>query len=327
MGSATRFVGLALALALNAAAGLAQSPGIVWSRQAHSGGVNAVAFSPDGQFLATAGADHTVKLWRTRTGAQLSVVAQYFDEASSVEFSGDGAWLVSGSTDTTFKITSLSDGKTLCESVTTGFVRDVALSPDQSRLAVALGYFSNDLDIYDVTQCQLAHILTPHWGTVWSVAYSPDGAWFASGGADGLTAVFRSSDDQQVLSLAGHDNDVSAVAFTPDGSKVASCGQGDYKVLVWNIPSGALALNLHAPGNLLHGIDVSPDGKLVAVCGEHYPVHGSIVMWNLADGGLVASYDSSLGTNVLSMDFAPVGRVFAFGRSDGTLTLALTPSH
>jgi WD40 repeat protein len=327
MNSTTRLVRLILAVASTASGVLAQSPRIVWSQQAHAGAVNAVDFSPDGKIIATAGADHVVKLWRTRNGAPLSTVAQYYDEASSVDFSSDGTWLASGSSDTTFQVTSLLDGHGICESGTTGFVRDVAFAPDKSRLAVALGYFSNDLDIYDITQCQLASILTPHWGTVWSVSYSPEGSWFASTGADGLTAVFRASDNQQILSLTGHDNDVSDVAFTPDGAKVASCGFGDYKVLVWNVPSGALALNLHASGNFLHGIDVSPDGQLVAACGEHYPVHGSIIMWRVADGSLVASFDSSLATNVLSIAFAPNGRGFAAGLDDGRLVLALTPPH
>jgi WD40 repeat protein len=327
MRSTSRLAELIIAAALTSSGALAQSPRIIWSQQAHSGAMNAVNFSPDGQTIATAGADHVVRLWRTRNGEALSTVAQYYDEASSVEFSSDGKWLASGSSDATFQIMSLVDGKKICENWTTGFVRDVALAPDKSHLAVALGYFSNDLDIFDVAQCQLSSILTPHWGTVWGVAYSLDGSWFASCGADGLTAVFRASDHQQILSLAGHDNDVSDVAFTPDGAKVASCGRGDYKVLVWNVPSGALALNLHASGNFLHGIAVSPDGELVAACGEHYPVHGSIIMWRVADGSLVASFDSNLATSVLSIAFAPNGRGFAAGLDDGRLVLALTPPH
>ena len=314
-------------LLFTAGSASAQAPRAVWTKTAHSGAVNAVAFSPDGRFLATAGADQRVKLWRSSDGALLKTIAQYFDEATSVVFSADSKRVVSGSLDDTFRITALDSGMTTCNGTLTGFVRDLALSPDQKTLALALGYFSNDLDLYDTATCQLASILKPHGGTIWTVAYSPEGSWLASGGADGRTVVMRASTSQVILNLGLHQDDVSGVAFTPDGKKVASCGQYDNQVLVWNVPSGALAMNLTTPGEFLHGLDISRDGRLIATCGEQYPVHGTIHIWKVADGSPVAQYGSSLGPNVLSIAFSPNVKQFAFGRSDGVLVLASTPER
>jgi WD40 repeat protein len=314
-----------LALSLLAGHAGAQAPRTIWTASAHTGAVEAVAFSPDGRLLATAGADHTVKLWRSSDGAFVKVLAQYYDEATTVAFSPDGTLVASGSIDRNVQLTDAGSGTTTCFQVTTGFVRNVAFTPDGNTLAAALGYSSNEIYLFDVAQCQLTGILAPHWGTVWTVAYSPEGSWLASGGADGRTLVMRASDQQLVLDLGQHVADVSAVVFTADGKKVASCGASDYRVFVWKVPEGSVQLDLAVPGVFLHALDISGDGRLVAAAGEAWPVHGEIVVWRLDDGARVASYAQGVGLNVPSIAFAPDGRSFAFGRDDGVLVLAVTP--
>src|SRR5438105_4566277 len=51
-----------------------KAPTIIWTRSAHSGSVNSVAFSPDGQFLASGSDDHTVKIWRVVDGSLLQTL-------------------------------------------------------------------------------------------------------------------------------------------------------------------------------------------------------------------------------------------------------------
>jgi WD40 domain-containing protein len=315
---------LALA-ALVAPPARAQAPQALWSKTAHAGAVNAVAFSPDGQLIATAGADHVVKLWRASDGAFQKTLAVYTDEASSVSFSSDGARLASGSVDRTARITIVASGATTCDFTATGFVRDVALSPDSSKLALALGYSSNDFDIVSVPGCMLSQILKPHGGTIWTTAYSANGSWLATAGADGKTIVFQTPNLPMILELTQHQGDVSGVAFSPDGTKVASCGSWDQRVLVWSVPAGNLLLDLPTPGEFLHGIDISPDGRLIAACGEKWPVHGAIHFWRLGGGASVASFAEGIGPNVASIAFAPGNGTFVYGRGDGVLVLAVTP--
>jgi hypothetical protein len=66
--------------------------------------VNAVAFSPDGRQLLTAGEDRTARLWDAATGAELTQLAGHTDYVYSLAFSPDGSTLASGSGDHTVRL-------------------------------------------------------------------------------------------------------------------------------------------------------------------------------------------------------------------------------
>ena len=70
----------------------------------HESGVYSVAFSPDGQYLATATKDGFVRLWRAKTGQELRKWRAHEDNATSVQFSPDGRYLASGGWDETVKV-------------------------------------------------------------------------------------------------------------------------------------------------------------------------------------------------------------------------------
>ena len=108
--------------------------------------VYSVAFSPDGQYLATATKDGFVRLWQAKTGQELRKWRAHQENATSVAFSPDGRYLASGSWDGTVKVWDV-------EKVLQGEVRaplfswntprvrvwSVTFSPDGQRLASAAG--------------------------------------------------------------------------------------------------------------------------------------------------------------------------------------------
>ena len=75
--------------------------------------VNSVAFSPDGQRLASGSGDKTVKIWDSATGKELFALKGHADPVTSVAFSPDGQRLASGSRDQTVKIWDSATGKEL----------------------------------------------------------------------------------------------------------------------------------------------------------------------------------------------------------------------
>jgi hypothetical protein len=97
-----------------------------------------VAFSPDGQRLATAGWDQTVRIWDSATGKELLALKGHAGPVRSVAFSTDGQRLASGSDDKTVRIWDSATGKELFAfKGHAGWLSAVAFSPDGQRLASA----------------------------------------------------------------------------------------------------------------------------------------------------------------------------------------------
>ena len=155
----------------------------------HAGWVVSVAFSPDGQRLASASWDKTVKIWDSATGTELFNLKGHADRVMSVAFSPDGQRLASASQDQTVKIwDSATGGELLALKGHTSWVWSVTFSPDGRRLASG----SNDqtVKIWDSATGKELFTVKGHAGPVRSVAFSPDGQRLASASWDKTVKIW-----------------------------------------------------------------------------------------------------------------------------------------
>ena len=115
-----------------------------------------------------------------------------------------------------------------------GRVNEIMYFPDGTKLAVAstIGIW-----IYDAQTGEPLDLLMGHTEPVNSIAFSPDGATFATASDDNTAWLWDANTGEHKVSFVGHGDDVNAVAFSPDGEILAT-GSDDDTVCLWNPRTG-----------------------------------------------------------------------------------------
>jgi WD40 repeat protein/predicted transcriptional regulator len=213
--------------------------------QGLGGAVWSVAFSPDGQILAT-GSDRIVKLWDVTTGQCVKTLLGHSDMVFSVSFSPDGTMLASGSEDQTARLWDIETGQCLHDlDEHISWVQAVAFSPDGRTLAS--GCADQTIKLWDVAtgRCIKTWEEDLHGYSIWSIAFSPDGQLLASAGTDEMVRLWDVKEDSCFTVLQGHRHGLLSLAFSPDGQTLAS-GSRDDTIMLWNYKTGECLQTLRA---------------------------------------------------------------------------------
>jgi WD40 repeat protein len=225
-------------------------------------GVSSIVFSPDGKRLASTATDKTVRIWDTRTGEEVLVIKDPKTSVTSLAFAPDGKQLV-GSLGQTLQLWDAASGKPSRKALTghKGGVVSVAFSPDGAKLISA----STDktVKLWDVKTGRAGASVEPQNGTLTHVVFNADGSLFASVGGDCVT-LWDAKTSKAVSDLKCPIGLASPrVAFSPDGSLLAS-GSGDAAVRLWDVKTGEELALLRSHLGSIERITFSPDGTMLA---------------------------------------------------------------
>jgi WD40 repeat protein/serine/threonine protein kinase len=276
---------------------------------------NGVAFSPDGQRLASACGDRTVKIWNSRTGDLIETFPAHTDSVVCVAFHPDGHHLASVGSEQVVKIWDLKTLKTVFEGPCDirrkyGTACAAAFSPNGRQLAAGS---EGAVRVWDWQIRRIRHSLDTHHFVLVPVAFSRDGR-LATGVLRRGLKLWNPETGELLRAFPVPSHPVSALAFSPSGELLAAASY-DRTVKVWDNTTGELLHTLNRHTGNVECVAFSPDGRLLASGGEDKTVR----IWDAMTGREVLGLRGHAG-RCASVVFARDGRL-ASASTDGTICI------
>ena len=324
--------------------GLERLPAAAASVQHGYGVVWAVAVSPDGQWIATAGSDRAVRIWDA-TGEQITDPLQHFSDALAVAFSPDGRWLATGSNDGSARLWSTATWQQAASFEMGVAVRTVAFNVTATGTVLAAGGVDGSVAVWNVaTQQPVLEVppgpqvprevemvaLRPACDLVATekfsytfqanfedilgrnLAFSPAGNWLATVGRDNVLQVWDTSLWTVIVRLP-HADSVTTLAFSPDGRWLVT-GSRDHIARVWRTEDWEQIAELthECP---VRAVAFDPAGRQLATASDDKTAQ----LWDTATWSNIARFTHSGA--VWAAAFSPDGKWLATGSLDATARL------
>ncbi|MGB3199408.1 MAG: GUN4 domain-containing protein [Nodosilinea sp.] len=281
---------------------------------------NAVAFTPDSQYVAAGMSYGVVRLWSATTGEQTRIFEGHRYAVRAIAISPDGQTLASASADNTIKLWNLQTGqlrRTIPTNADDGIVSTLLFSPDGQRLATATQH--NTLQLWNASTGQLVRTLVNRATNLYPplpLAFSRDGQTLATADSDNSVKLWNATTGARQITLKGHSAPARNLAFSPDSQRLATSDGTTARL--WNLQTYATDYTLTLNQSVGHPVQptnrgevaFSPDGRTLVTSTlllpliEREPIpHQGLTLWDAATGQSLATIH-----DVDQFQFSPDGR-------------------
>ncbi|KAF2156234.1 hypothetical protein K461DRAFT_252256, partial [Myriangium duriaei CBS 260.36] len=278
----------------------------------HLRAVNAVSFSPDGELLASASSDKTVRMWNAQTGEQMQLLKGHKSSVKLVSFSPDGSILVSISSPRAIRLWNVRNGQEIRRHRRRGAsVVSFALSPDSKILALAFALASSqgEIRLYDMITGTKMQSLRGDSMKVSAVVFSPIDDTLAFASEDKTVVLWDYETGEFVKQIYGLETGITALRFSPDGKTISMMSAGT--VGLWNLETNEQSeILMLGEENIMF----TPSGDILAV-----ERNREILVLEIPTGKQMQKLTLPSGESD-SMVFSPKGTIIA-SISQGTMRI------
>ena len=275
--------------------------------------VAAVAFSPDGKWLAS-GIYGRVTVWDLGSASPAKVLTNVLGAVNDLKFSPDGKLLaVAGGQPSArgdLRLFDTAEWK-LVHSLGGHLdtVSGVAFSPDGTKIVSAS--FDKTVRLWDVKTAKVLHTFTGHSDSVYAVAFSPSGTWYTTASKDRTGRIIDVATGKGKLTFSGMEQEVLAVAINADGTQAVTSGF-ETQLSWWDTQTAERVKRIGGPGGAVHELCLDAKGTVCAAAGGD----GSVRFYK-PGGDLIKAVPGTSPVFAVALDSN--GKRAASGNADGTV--------
>ena len=275
------------------------------------GGIVQIAYSPDGEFLATGDTHGRIQIWQIKDCQLYATFLGHRNWVWSLAWSPNSKIIASGGEDNQVKFWEIKAGNCFeILPVQSNFIWFLRFSPDGNQIAIAIS--EAEVILWNIHSNELKRF-TEHTADVHCVSFSRDGKYLASASHDHTIKLWDITSEHSLKTFEGHSSLVYGVEISHDGKTLVSSSQ-DKSIKLWDISSGECQTTYTGHEYAVFAVLFTPDGQKIVSSS----VDKTIRLWDInSKKCLKVCYGHS--EMIGSIDISPDGKTFASGSFDQTV--------